>query len=146
MYKKISSSILFMLTATLLLSVGCTGKKTSEPFNVDELLTNATSLVGKTVMVEGLCTHVCSKSGMKLFLQGSMETKTLRAESDATLGKFDPTSVDKKVRVRGTLLEEENGENRHASHIHGEEGEICETEKNAEKTYYLAADSYQIID
>lgn len=146
MYKKISSSILFMLTTTLLLSVGCTGKKTSEPLNVDELLTNATSLVGETVVVEGLCTHVCSKSGMKLFLQGSTETKTVRAESDATLGKFNPASVDMKVRVRGTLLEEETGENSHASHTHVEEGQICETEQTAEKTYYLAAESYQIID
>ena len=146
MHKNISFSILFMLTMMLLLSVGCTGKNNSEPLNVDELLTNATSLVGETVVVEGLCTHVCSKSSMKLFLRGSMETKTVRAESGATLGKFDPASVDKKVRVRGTLLEEETGENNHASHTHGEKGEICETEQSAEKTYYLAAESYQIIE
>lgn len=146
MYKNIFFTIFFILATTVLLSAGCTGNSKSEPLNVDELLTSATSLVGKTVIVEGLCTHVCSKSGMKLFLQGSDETQTVRAESGAALGKFDPASVDKKVRVRGTLLEEETSESSPATHTHGEEGEICETEQMAAKTYYLAAESYQIID
>lgn len=146
MYKNISFSIILILATTLLLSAGCAGNSQSKPLNVDELLTSATSLVGKTVIVEGLCTHVCSKSGMKLFLQGSDETKTVRAESGAALGKFDPASVDKKVRVRGTVMEEETGANSPAAHAHGEDGNLCETEQVAEKTYYLAAESYQIID
>lgn len=146
MKKNISFSILLMLTATLLLSVSCSGKKSAEPLNVDELLTNASTLVGETVVVEGLCTHVCSKSGMKLFLQGSTETQTVRAESNSTLGKFNPESVDKKVMVRGTLMEEEIDSHDHADHNHGEEGEVCETEKNAAKSYYIAAETYQVIE
>jgi len=63
----------------------CSGNR---PMNVDELLMNAESLAGETVIVEGLCTHVCDKSGMKLFLQGTDKTQTLRAESDATLGQI----------------------------------------------------------
>ncbi len=146
MYKNISFSIIVILATTLLLSAGCAGNSKSKPLNVDELLTNATSLVGETVVVEGLCTHVCSKSGMKLFLQGTDETKTVRAESGAALGKFDPASVDKKVRVRGKLVEDQAGENSQTTHIHGEEGVTCETEETAEKAYYIAAESYQIID
>lgn len=146
MYKNISFSIIVILATTLLLSAGCAGNSKSRPLNVDELLTNAPSLVGETVVVEGLCSHVCSKSGMKLFLQGSDEAKTVRAESGAALGKFDPASVDKKVRVRGTVMEEETGANSPAAHTHREDGNICETEQTAEKTYYLAAESYQIID
>jgi len=112
--------------------------------NVDELLMNAESLAGETVIVEGLCTHVCDKSGMKLFLQGTDKTKTLRAESDATLGKFDPASVNRNVRVRGKLVEELSSDNSLASHE--EKVESCETEQTGKKLYYIAATSYQIID
>jgi hypothetical protein len=148
MKKNISFSIIFLLTSTLLLTISCTNKNKSEPLNVDELLTNASSLVGETVVVEGLCIHVCSKSGMKLFLQDSDETKSIRTESNSTLGKFDPESVDKKVRIRGILMEEEiEAETHdHLDHIHGEEGEACETEKNAVMSYYIAAETYQIIE
>ncbi|MPN24002.1 hypothetical protein SDC9_171395 [bioreactor metagenome] len=147
MYKNISFSIIVILATTVLLSAGCAGNNKSKPLNVDELLTNATSLVGKTVVVEGLCTHVCSKSGMKLFLQGSDGTKTLRAESGAALGKFDPASVDRKVRVRGKLAEVQivkNNSDIHATSV--AQGDSCKTEGIAEKSYYIETESYQIID
>ncbi|KUK75811.1 MAG: hypothetical protein XD92_1502 [Proteiniphilum acetatigenes] len=133
---------LLVLSVTLLLFAHCAGNR--RPMNVDELMMNAEALAGETVIVEGLCTHVCTKSGMKLFLQGTDKTQTLRAESDATLGKFDPASVEKNVRVRGKLVEEQISDNSPVSH--GEEGEGCETEQAAEKIYYIAATSYQIID
>lgn len=133
---------LLVLSVTLLLFADCAGNR--RPMNVDELMMNAEALAGETVIVEGLCTHVCTKSGMKLFLQGTDKTQTLRAESDATLGKFDPASVEKNVRVRGKLVEEQISDNSPVSH--GEEGEGCETEQAAEKIYYIAATSYQIID
>lgn len=134
---------LLVLSVTLLLFADCAGNR-NKPMNVDELLMNAEALAGESVIVEGLCTHVCTKSGMKLFLQGTDKTKTLRAESGATLGKFESASVDKMVRVRGKLVEEQVSDNTPASH--GEEGEGCETEQAAKKLYYIAATSYQIID
>ncbi|HCC84975.1 MAG TPA: hypothetical protein DEQ06_00010 [Porphyromonadaceae bacterium] len=134
---------LLVLSVTLLLFADCAGNR-NKPMNVDELLLNADSLAGMTVIVEGLCTHVCTKGGMKLFLQGTDKAQTLRAESDATLGKFDPASVDKMVRVRGKLVEEQISDNSLASH--GEDGKGCETEQAAEKIYYIAATSYQTID
>jgi len=147
MYKNIYLSFLFLLATTFVLWTGCTGNNKNRPMSVDELLIDASSLVDKTVIVEGLCTHVCSKSGMKLFLQGTDETKTVRAESGAALGKFDPASVDKKVRVRGKLVEEQIGEDNPETHAdHGAEGESCETEEIAEKSYYIETESYQIID
>lgn len=135
--------LLLVLSATLLLFADCAGNR-NKPMSVDELLLNAEAMAGESVIVEGLCTHVCAKSGMKLFLQGTDKTKTLRAESDATLGKFDPASVDKMVRVRGKLVEEQISDNTPASH--GEDGKGCETEQAAEKIYYIAATSYQMID
>ncbi len=137
-------SQLLVLSVTLLLFADCAGNNRNRPISVDELLMNAEALAGESVIVEGLCTHVCTKSGMKLFLQGTDKTKTLRAESGATLGKFEPASVDKMVRVRGKLVEEQVSDNTPASH--GEEGEGCETEQAAKKLYYIAAASYQIID
>lgn len=145
MNKKISLPVL--LAITFVLFAGCTEKNKNRSLNVDELLANAISLVGKTVIVEGRCTHVCTKSGMKLFLQGAGETKTLRAQSGATLGKFDPTAVDRKVRVRGKLTEVQIVENNPDAHAtHGTEGESCKTEGAAEKSYYIETESYQIID
>ena len=67
MKKNISFSIIFLLTSTLLLTISCTNKNKSEPLNVDELLTNASSLVGETVVVEGLCIHVCKKRNETFF-------------------------------------------------------------------------------
>lgn len=79
---------------------------------------------------------------MKLFLQGSDAAHTVRAESDATLGKFDPENVGKRVRVRGKLVEERLDEaylqdlekqlNDSTLVSHGEGGEGCETEQAAE--------------
>ena len=135
---------LLVLSVTLLLFADCADNNRNRPMSVDELLMNAEALAGETVIVEGLCTHVCAKSGMKLFLEGTDKTQTLRAESDATLGKFDPASVDRNVRVRGKLVEEQISDNTLVSH--GEEGEGCETEQAAKKLYYIAAASYQIID
>src|SRR5690606_17920961 len=106
MHKNRLLFISFVLATTFVMLTNCSGNPKNNVWNVDELLTNAGSLVDETVIVEGLCTHVCSKSGMKLFLQSTDASKTIRAESGATLGKFDPASVDKKVRVRGKLMEQ----------------------------------------
>ena len=135
-------SNMFALTMMLLLFTNCTGNKNSKPVSVDDLLTNAGSLIGETVIVDGLCTHVCAKSGMKLFLQGSDAAHILRAESDATLGKFDPENIGMQVRVRGRLVEERLDEaylqdlekqiNYTTLVSHGEGGEGCETEQAAE--------------
>ncbi len=113
------------------------------------MMTNSESLAGETVIVEGLCTHVCSKSGMKLFLQDSNKSITLRAESDATLGKFDTTCVGKQVRVHGILVKEtidETLQHDHPSETEENSGvEHCETEDTAAPSFHIAAISYQIL-
>src|SRR5690554_6290549 len=50
----------FLMAATLLLFTHCTGNGKQSPMQVDEVMTNSESLAGETVIVEGLCTHVCS--------------------------------------------------------------------------------------
>ena len=132
-------NLFIALTTILFLYTNCTGNRV---MNVDDLLKNAESLVGQDVVVEGLCTHVCAKSGMKLLLQGSDKQQTLRAESGSSLGKFNPESIDKQVMVRGKLVEErideayvkelekEILEKTKVSHGEGEAG--CATEQAAE--------------
>lgn len=122
---------------------GCSGGKTQNKLaSVDDLLANPETFIGQTVAVEGICTHVCSKSGMKLFIEGENTDNTLRVESNNVLGKFDPASVEKKVRVEGTLVEEKiteadllemEKEILAGTNIeHGEGGEGCATEQKAE--------------
>ncbi|MDD3967454.1 MAG: hypothetical protein PHQ24_02025 [Proteiniphilum sp.] len=150
MKRRVSFFYFLMLATAILFLSHCTDSKNS-PMRVDEVLVNAESLTGKTVMVEGLCTHVCGKSGMKLFLQGSEETLTLRAESDATLGKFDPEAEGKRLRVRGVVMKDSITEGTD-HHDHGvsaadSTGTVhCEEEEAAVPRYHLAAISYQILE
>lgn len=72
---------------------------------IDELLASADSLAGKTVTIEGVCTHTCRHGACKIFLMGSDDTQTVRVES-GELGSFDPQCVNRIVRVTGTLDEQ----------------------------------------
>lgn len=127
---------------SFVLLTACGGSAQKETLTVDNVLSDPAAYVGQTVTVEGVCSHVCSKSGMKLFIQGASEDKTLRAESNSRLGKFDEESVDKKVRVKGTLVEdritEADVQEMEKEIIagtqvsHGEGGDGCETEQLAE--------------
>ena len=72
---------------------------------IAELLASADSLAGKTVTIEGVCTHTCRHGARKIFLMGSDDTQTVRVES-GELGSFDPQCVNRIVRVTGTLDEQ----------------------------------------
>ncbi|MFA7104293.1 MAG: hypothetical protein WC165_04040 [Dysgonamonadaceae bacterium] len=145
MQKKSFLSVITL--SVILLSVmfmGCTNNV--KTLSVDELLEQASALAGKQVVIEGIATHVCQKSGMKLFLKGNADDKTIRAESNSSIGKFDPNAVDKKVRVQGILVEEIVKEaDHHETENLVTDSAACETEQNTQKTYYIAADAYQII-
>ena len=78
---------------------------------IDELLASADSLAGKTVTIEGVCTHTCRHGARKIFLMGSDDTQTVRVES-GELGSFDPQCVNRIVRVTGTLDEQREGADR----------------------------------
>lgn len=134
-------SFLFPIMALLILSIaGCTGNK-SNVTEIGDLIVNAESMIDKQVIVEGLCTHVCEKSGMKLFLKDEDSERTIRAESSAAIGKFDPDCVGKYVRVRGTIVKDEQlTDNTQTHHT-----EICEGEES-QILFHIAAENYQIIE
>lgn len=134
-------SFLFPLLAIFfILSVNCTGNKKGVT-DISEIVLNAESLAGECVIVEGLCTHVCEKSGMNLFIKDEVSEQTIRFESNSTLGKFNPDCVGKHVRVRGIVVKDEPLTD--ITQLH--HTEACEAE-NSQFLFHIAAKHYQIIE
>lgn len=109
--------ILLMLAISALMLVSCGKKETSAEsvapaISVDSLLNNASALVGDTVDIEGLCTHLCKHGGRKAFLIGADSTQVLRCEATAEMGgAFSPDCVGQTLTVRGIVRENRIGEN-----------------------------------
>ncbi len=108
--------------------------------SVDELLAEASKLVGQEVEVEGFCTHICAHGGGKIFLMGSDDTKTIRIEA-GKLGRFSQDCVNNVVVVTGTVAETrideaylarwEEQAKAQTAEKHGEDEGGCSTEKKA---------------
>lgn len=143
----------FLILATALLMVACGGNTSNKSkgeeaqaevaataMDIDALLASAENLVGQEVDIEGICTHICSHGGRKIFLMGSDDTKTIRIES-GKFGAFDQKCVNSIVKVKGMLKEErideaylkhwEELEAANAAEEHGDGEGGCSTEKAA---------------
>lgn len=84
-----------------------TEQTSSDPaLEVDQLLDSPDSYVGQTVVLEGVCTHICKHGGGKIFLMGSDDTKSLRVEAGEEIGSFPQECVHSVVRVTGVLVED----------------------------------------
>lgn len=79
---------------------------TTAALEVDQVLADPDSLVGDTIEIEGICTHICKHGGGKIFLMGSDDTKTLRVEAGESIGSFSQETVNSIVRVTGVLVED----------------------------------------
>lgn len=79
---------------------------TPAALEVDQVLADPDSLVGDTIEIEGICTHICKHGGGKIFLMGSDDTKTLRVEAGESIGSFPQETVNSIVRVTGVLVED----------------------------------------
>ena len=84
---------------------------TTAALEVDQVLADPDSLVGDTIEIEGICTHICKHGGGKIFLMGSDDTKTLRVEAGESIGSFPQETVNSIVRVTGVLVEDRIDEN-----------------------------------
>ena len=108
---------------------------------VDDVLAKAESLVDQEVAIEGLCTHICSHGGGKIFLMGSDDTKTIRVMAGEKIGAFEKECVNTMVTVKGILKEQRideayllNWEEQIKSQTeekHGEGEGGCSSEKKA---------------
>lgn len=133
----------FLIIAAVAI-VGCSGNKsqTNEPVTVEKILADADNFVGQTIALKGVCSHVCSKSGMKMFVADNADGQTIRVESNSAIGKFDKEAEDANVFVRGKLVEDKLTEadlqemekevTEGTAVQHGEGGAGCETEQKAE--------------
>ncbi len=147
---KISKAFLSILVFSCVL-ISCNQKQqsnstetgeVSKTMQVDELLNKAETLVGETVVVDGVCTHICRHGGKKIFLMGSDDTQIIRVEASDNIGSFSQETVNSIVEVKGILMEQRideaylvDWETRLAAgtaeeHGDGEEG--CATEQKAQ--------------
>lgn len=155
---------LFFIALISLIAFGsCTGNKNktnteteSTPMSVDDVLLAAEEQADNNVTVEGLCTHICSHGGRKIFLLGDDDSKTIRVESSDALGAFKQECVNAMVLVKGKLKEErideayllkwENELAEGTAEEHGEDGEGCETEQKAQGQESVTDDYGRIKD
>lgn len=103
---------------------------------VDQVLADPDSLVGDTIKVEGVCTHICKHGGGKIFLMGSDDTKTLRVEAGESIGSFPQETVNSIVRVTGVLVEDRIDED----YLAQWEAQIADQAKEAQGEGGCAAD------
>lgn len=109
--------------------------------DIDSLLASADALVDQPVVVEGICTHICSKGGGKLFMMGSDDTKTIRVEAGEKIGRFPQDVVNNIVTIDGILREQRIDEaylarweeqvKAQTEEKHGENGAGCDSEQKA---------------
>lgn len=113
-----------------------TEEVTPAALGVDQVLADPDSLVGDTIKVEGICTHICKHGGGKIFLMGSDDTKTLRVEAGESIGSFPQETVNSIVRVTGVLVEDRIDED----YLAQWEAQIADQAKEAQGEGGCAAD------
>lgn len=79
--------------------------KQCEMLTVDQILDQAEAFVDKSIEFEGVCTHRCAHSGLRIFVMGSNDTKTIRVESSDGQ-PFDTRCARSIVTVKGILKEQ----------------------------------------
>lgn len=109
---------------------------TTAALEVDQVLADPDSLVGDTIEIEGICTHICKHGGGKIFLMGSDDTKTLRIEAGEPIGSFPQETVNSIVRVTGVLVEDRIDED----YLAQWEAQIADQAKEAQGEGSCAAD------
>ncbi|MBR4148799.1 MAG: hypothetical protein IKT94_01520, partial [Rikenellaceae bacterium] len=105
----------FAIVAAALMMVACGNNQNNKAADeqaqvaqavmIDEVLVGGEALAGQLIEIEGVCTHICSHSAIKIVLLGENEGKTIRVEA-AERGSFDQKCVNSIVKVKGILCEE----------------------------------------
>ena len=160
--------------AVCLASCGGSSKSAEAPaeqlegISVDEVMANPDSLVGDTIVIEGVVSHLCRQGGRKAFVAGNGDNVMLRCEAYPLMGEpFAQESVHHPVRVKGVLREQridedailemekqnavrlqniaaENGEESAERAAHAESG--CDTERAAQGQAELTTFNERMAD
>lgn len=111
--KKTSIFTFLALFCLVLVSCGGASKSASseeEPagaISVDQLLADAENLVGDTLEIEGVCSHLCRHGGRKAFVVGSADSVLIRCEAFPLMGEpFPKSTIHQPIRVKGVVCEE----------------------------------------
>ena len=82
-------------------------EETTDAVTVDQLLATPDEFVGDTILVEGICSHLCSQGGKKAFLQGNADNVQIRCEAYPLMGQpFPKTTIHHPMKVTGVFREE----------------------------------------
>lgn len=73
--------------------------------SVDEILQNGENFIGKTVVLDGIVTHVCKQTGGRCYLMGSTESNSIRVEAGKQIGSFTQELMGSDLKVEGILNE-----------------------------------------
>ncbi|MDE6715163.1 MAG: hypothetical protein K2J74_01645, partial [Muribaculaceae bacterium] len=113
--KKLAITLSVALLCVIMNS--CGGKSTSQEENdgvlsVDYVLAQADNLVGDTIIIEGVCSHLCSHGGRKAFVAGSADSIIIRCEAYPLMGMPFPQGVVRHpIQILGILREQRIDEN-----------------------------------
>ncbi|WP_304472697.1 hypothetical protein [uncultured Duncaniella sp.] len=110
--KKTSIFSILAVFCMIMISCGGSSKSAAEAsadnaVSVDEVLANADNMLGDTIVVEGVCSHLCAHGGKKAFIAGAADSIMLRCEAFPLMGEPFPKSVVRRpMQVKGILREE----------------------------------------
>lgn len=108
------TSIFTLLAVLCLAMVSCGGASNSAStddaagaISIDQLLADAENLVGDTIEIEGVCSHLCRHGGRKAFVVGSADSVLIRCEAFPLMGEpFPKSTIHQPIRVKGVVCEE----------------------------------------
>lgn len=103
-------SILFVIAACTNNPAGNEIKDASVPEAVkttpSDLLKSPEKYAGKTVLVEGLVTHVCRHGGQKLFITEKDSDKKIRITTGNNISEFDVALEGSEIEVQGVFRQQ----------------------------------------
>ena len=121
---KTKKYLVALAAVAMLFTASCGGNKKAETdavaetevaedsvMEVDDVLAQPDSLVGKTLKVEGICFHVCEHGFKKMHIMGNDSTKVLlvmAAEDDKFVNEYNNSivSVEGKLMEHKTFMED----------------------------------------
>jgi hypothetical protein len=149
MKKMIKKVLLSMAVLGMILMVQSTfsqemtSSKGATKVDVDTFKENAPDMVGKTVVITGMVTHVCKHGGKKMFIMNSDADVQVKITTGEDIASFPVELEGESVWVNGVVEEiiEEVVEEEHAEH------EQDEAHQNIyhKPQYSIACAEYQVV-
>ncbi len=128
-------NFLLGLIVAAFMAVGCSSSP--KVMNVTDLMASAEQYVGQSVVVEGVCNHVCSHGGLKMFIKDEGSKDIFRVQSSDATGAFDKSLAKSAVLVKGVVSESRVDE----KYLQEWEAEIAKAAEEAAKAAEAKAEN-----